>query len=140
MRWTILFLLGLIFFGCAESSISKEELRHLNGYWEISNVMFPDGEQKDYGINPAIDFIHLEGSQGYRKKMQPKFDGSYQTSNQSEAFEVIQSQEYFVLTYKHNLDDRQETLIQLDSLSFIIRDEEGVQYIYKRFQPISIPK
>lgn len=140
MRWPILFLLCLIFLGCAESSITKEELRHLNGYWEISNVVFPDGEQKDYGINPTIDFIQLEGTQGYRKKMQPKFDGSYQTSNQTEAFEVIQSQEYFVFSYKQNLDERQETLIQLDSLSFTVRNEEGVQYAYKRFQPISIPK
>lgn len=140
MRWCLLFFLGLFFLGCAESAISKAELMYLNGYWEINNVVFSDGRQKDYGINPTIDFILLEGTQGYRKKMQPKFDGSYQTSNQTEAFEVIESQDYFVLTYKHDLDERQETLIQLDSLSFTVRDQEGVQYMYKRFQPISIPK
>ena len=81
MRWPLLFLLSLTFLGCAETTISKEELRHLNGYWEISAVEFPDGGQKNYGLNPTIEFIQWDNEQGFRKKVQPKFDGTYNTSN-----------------------------------------------------------
>ncbi|MCL6265375.1 hypothetical protein [Flagellimonas myxillae] len=136
----LLFIMCFTLLACGNSTVGQEDLPYLNGYWEINEVVFPDGSQKNYGINPVIDFIQLEGEQGFRKKMQPKFDGSYHTSNQTESFKLQQSHETYILSYQNNLNQWEETLIQLDSLSFTIRNEEGVQYSYKRFQPITIPK
>ncbi|UII78969.1 hypothetical protein [Flagellimonas sp. CMM7] len=137
----ILFFFTILFFwGCKDTSISKEDLHYLNGYWEITEVTFQDGAEKNYSINPSIDFIQLEGTKGYRKKVQPKFDGTYHTSNDAEIFEVIAIDQGFTLHYKNPLSEREEKLIKIDSTSFSVRNEDGILYSYKRFEPISIPK
>ncbi len=129
-----------ILYACADTSISEDDLRYLNGYWEISAVEFSDGTQKSYSVNPSIDFILLEDGKGFRKKVHPQLDGSYNTSRDAEAFTMSHTDNVYTLHYKNNLSKWEETLIQLDSTSFSVRNEAGILYTYKRFQPISIPK
>lgn len=132
--------IALFCIGCTDTKIDKDQLPMLNGYWEIKEVTFPDGNKKEYGMNPTIDFIHLEDQKGYRKKMKPKFDGNYQTTNAVENFVLVQNTEHFLFSYENSLNRWEETLETLDSLSFSVRNEEGVLYTYSRFTPISIPK
>lgn len=129
-----------VLIGCHETTVSKEDLTHLNGYWEISEVEFPDGTKKNYSVNPTIDFIHMENMEGFRKKVQPKFTGTYNVSQDMEAFKIQPINDSYVLIYKNNLSEWEEKLTQLDSTSFSVLNEEGVLYSYLRFQPITIPK
>ncbi|WP_420602316.1 hypothetical protein [Flagellimonas sp.] len=129
-----------VLIGCRETTISKEDLTHLNGYWEISEVEFPDGTKKNYSVNSTIDFIHMENMEGFRKKVQPKFTGTYNTSQDMEAFKIQPINDTYILIYKNNLSEWEEKLTQLDSTSFSVLNEEGVLYSYSRFQPIVIPK
>ncbi|PWL38356.1 hypothetical protein DKG77_08775 [Flagellimonas aquimarina] len=140
MREILLFFLILFFWGCEETSLVEEDLHHLNGYWEITEVTFQDGAEKNYTVNPSVDFIQLKGTKGYRKKVQPKFDGTFSTSDDAEVFEVFAINKGFTLQYKNSLSEREEKLVQLDSISFSVRSEDGILYSYKRFEPISIPK
>ncbi|SNZ00379.1 hypothetical protein [Flagellimonas pacifica] len=126
--------------GCHETTISKEDLTYLNGYWEISEVEFSDGAKKNYSVNPTIDFIHLENMEGFRKKVQPKFNGTYNISQDVEAFKIQSINDSYILIYKNNLIEREEKLTHLDPTSFSVLNEEGVLYSYSRFQPIVIPK
>ncbi|MEZ4809125.1 MAG: hypothetical protein R2819_02085 [Allomuricauda sp.] len=130
----------LLFLGCNKSSFSEADLHYLNGYWEISEVTFPDGAKKQYSVNPSVDFIQLENGKGFRKKLQPKFDGGYDASLDVEFLTIGQTNEVFTLQYKSEFSDWEETLVQLDSMSFAVINEEGIRYAYKRFQPIVIPK
>lgn len=136
----LLFFVVLGLLGCAENTVSVSDLHYLNGYWEIEEVSFPGGEKKNYGFNPSVDFIQVEDQKGYRKKMQPRFDGSYLTSNKAESFEVTQVGQSLILRYQTHLGEWEETLIQLDSLSFTVVSQDGLHYAYKRFQPIQIPE
>ncbi len=140
MKRIVLFLLITGFLGCKNNVIPEQELSNLNGYWEITEVTFADGTKKSYTVNPTIDFIHLENNQGFRKKVQPKFDGSFNTSNITESFKVNYSNEVIILQYENNLSAWEEKLVQLDSSSFSVLNEEGIKYSYKRFQPIVISK
>jgi len=89
MKHLLYFSLIFIFLGCS-NSVSKEDLQNLNGYWEIEKVVFPNGETKDFKVSTTIDYIETEMSKGFRKKMQPKFDGTYTTSNDAELFTILQ--------------------------------------------------
>lgn len=129
-----------VLWACADTSISEDDLHYLNGYWEISAVEFSDGTQKSYTVNPSIDFILWENGKGFRKKVHPQLDGTYNTSRDAEAFTMNHVDNVYTLHYKSNLSEWEETLIQLDSISFSVRNEAGIVYYYKRFQPISIPK
>lgn len=140
MRRIFPFLLILMLSGCKKTTVAEADLHYLNGYWEISEVKFPDGSKKQYTVNPNIDFIKLEGKEGFRKKMQPQFDGSYDTSNDTEFFTLSQNDEIFTLHYKNGFSEWEEKLVEVDSLSFSVTNEEGITYSYKRFEPIKIPK
>ena len=138
MKQLVLLISVLLFYGCTEKEVSEQDLRYLNGYWEIQKVEFPDGQIKDYKANTVIDYIKLEKGKGMRKKVQPKLDGTYLVSDDEESFELIKANEGFSFYYKNNLSERQEQLKALDSLSFSTQNEEGLIYYYTRFQPISI--
>lgn len=140
MSRILFFLSILMVWGCKEASIPEENLQYLNGYWEISEVEFPDGSKKTYKVNPTIDFIQLENGKGFRKKMQPRFDGTYKTSNDVEQLTVTQVDAFFILSYSSEFSDWEETLVQVDSTNFSVKNAEGVTYSYKRFEPIKIPK
>ncbi|MEM9648761.1 MAG: hypothetical protein AAF969_09780 [Bacteroidota bacterium] len=140
MARTLLYCLVFFLISCAEQSILKSDLKYLNGYWEIKKVEFPNGQTKDYSMNPTIDFIQLDSDKGLRRKLQPKFDGSYRTSNDIETFKLIKSGQSYILRYEKDPENREEILVQLDSLTFTIQNGEGLKYTYSRFQPIQIPR
>ena len=134
------FFLILLILGCKKTAVAEADLQYLNGYWEIDEVVFPDGSIKEYGMNPNIDFIQLTENEGYRKKMQPKLDGSYSTSNDIEKFSITEVSNGFALYYENDFSDWEETLVQLDSTAFAVVNPEGITYFYKRFEPVKIPK
>ncbi|NVN18796.1 hypothetical protein GUA46_10620 [Muricauda sp. HICW] len=140
MKRILSLVLILFLWSCDESSVNKDDLHYLNGYWEISEVEFPDGSIKEYGMNTSIDFIQLKEDKGYRKKMKPQFDGSYDTSKDVEDFEISHINETFTLRYKNEFSEWEEKLVELDSVSFSVINQEGVTYKYKRFEPIKIPQ
>ncbi|MDC6367590.1 MULTISPECIES: hypothetical protein [Flavobacteriaceae] len=136
----LILIVVLMLWGCHNAPINEADLSYLNGYWEISEVEFPDGTKKAYGMNQNIDFIQLKDGKGFRKKLQPKFNGTYSTSKDQELLTIGQTNDRFILHYSNEFNEWEEELVQLDSISFSVRNEEGIQYTYTRFQPISIPK
>ena len=87
MRNLISLLLFLSFLACSEK-ISVSDLNYINGYWEIEKVKFPDGESKEYVVNLTIDYFEYNNMKGFRKKVQPTFDGTYNTSSDAESFQI----------------------------------------------------
>ena len=136
MNRLLLFLCFGFLVSC--TSVNEDKLHLLNGYWEIEKVTFPNGGEKEYKMSTTIDFIQLEGLKGFRKKMNPRFDGNYETSDDAEPFEVLISEETYILSYENELSTWQETLTALTEDNFSIQNEDGIQYHYKRFEPISI--
>ena len=140
MKKLIPLLFSFLLFSCKNEPVKEADLHYLNGYWEIAEVEFPDGSIKEYGMNANIDFIQFEDGKGYRKKMQPKFDGTFDTSDDTESYTLSPSHESYILHYKNDFSEWEETLTKIDSLSFSVINPEGITYSYKRFEPIKIPK
>ena len=134
----IVLLAFLILLAACYDQISKENLSLLNGYWEIEKVSFPDGNTKSYTANTAIDFITIEGTSGYKKKVYPKLDGTFETSNDFQPFVLIGKEDGFEIQYKNNLNNWVERIDYLADNAFSVTNEEGITYSYKRFEPINI--
>jgi hypothetical protein len=128
-----------LFAGCA-TQVTEQELPMLNGYWEIAKVDFPDGSLKEYTVSSSIDFIHLDGRKGYRKKVQPKFDGTFETSNDAEIFEIGGTKGIYEITYSTGFSTWKEDLISLSATQFSVKNKEGITYTYKRFEAINVQK
>jgi len=129
-------------FGCT-SGVSEENLNLLNGYWEIEEVIFPDGSKKDYNVNTNIDYIMLDDKKGYRKKLQPKFNGTFDTSDDADLFVIAESNNVFSIHYGSKNNDglvaqRSEELVTLSENNFTVRSADGLTYSYRRFEPIKV--
>ncbi|MEM9076893.1 MAG: hypothetical protein AAGC43_07630 [Bacteroidota bacterium] len=138
MKRLAFLVFGIMLLSCADQKVSEADLHFLNGYWEIHKVEFPNGQIKEYKANTVVDFIQLKDDMGMRKKVQPKLDGTFIVTEDEESFELIPTNDGFAFNYKNSLSEREEKLTELDSLSFVTRNEEGILYFYTRFQPISI--
>ncbi|GMN09356.1 lipocalin family protein [Croceitalea sp. MTPC9] len=137
MKHILFITLFFFVFGCT-SSISKDELQKLNGYWEIVEVEFPDGQKKNYTVNPTVDYIEIKDLKGFKKKVHPKFDGTYDTSNDAEPFVIVEKDGTFLLSFKNTMSEWEEKVTSIDDNSFSIINEENIIYTYKRYEPIKI--
>ena len=126
-----------VLFGC-NSQIQEQQLNQLNGYWEITEVEFPNGQTKAYTVNTTIDFIKIEGLSGFRKKVQPRLNGSYETSDDAEEFIITQRNGVFLIRYGSDLQEWEEEILEIGENAFSVRNEDAKIYKYKRFEPINL--
>ncbi|NAS29855.1 hypothetical protein GTQ40_02620 [Flavobacteriaceae bacterium R38] len=123
-------------------SCTKKEaidLKQLEGYWEIEKVILPDGNSKEYTISQSIDYILLKNdSSGYRKKLQPKLDGSFYTSDDAEEFTIHSDNKKQALHYKNSLSEWKEVILKLNKEELVIINENNLKYFYKRFEKLNL--
>ena len=134
--YRLLFYIGLILICGCEFALKKEDLKQLNGYWEIVKVEFENGEKKEYTINTTIDFIETDGNNGFHKKVQPHLNGLFSTSDDAETFEILEKNGVFHLVYEKRLHQRKEQLLTLTDNAFSVQNEEKTTYHYKKYEPI----
>lgn len=139
MRRLVLILPVFCFMACAEK-ISVSDLSHINGYWEIIKVEFPNGDSKDYNVNTSIDYFEYENMKGFRKKVQPALDGSYATSSDAESFQINERDDVYWMSYRNDLSSWEEQIEVITDNILVVKNKEGISYHYKRFEPISIEK
>jgi len=130
-------LVFLIITACKEK-VTLGHIPDINGYWEIEKVTFPDGTEKGYTVNTSIDYIEIKGQKGFRKKVQPKLNGTYSTSHDAEPFDLVEKKGVFTLHYKNTLSEWEEKITGLSKNNFTLTDQEGISYHYKRFEPINL--
>ena len=135
----VILILLVLLVGC-NSKVAKEDLQQLNGYWEIEKVSFPNGETKDFMSSTTIDYIELDGMKGFRKKVQPKFNGTFETSNDAELFTIVQNGEGFVLNYSGSVNSWKEEIISISKDNFSVMNQDTLTYTYKRYEPLNLNK
>ncbi len=79
----ILFL-GITLISCSNSP--QEKIDNLNGYWEITKAELPEGITKEFKYSEIVDYIKVDSTSGFRKKVRPQIDGGFITSNDEEIF------------------------------------------------------
>lgn len=127
----------LFLFACAQP-VRMEDVHYLNGYWQIEKVVFPDKSAKTYGLSSTLDFIKLEDGKGFRKKVQPALDGTFDTSDDAIAFEVILRNDDVYLIYANALESWEEVLLHIDSDRFSVKNEAGIIYEYRRYATVTV--
>ena len=131
INFVIIALFGLIFYSCNET----KNLQYINGYWEINSVMIEGKEIKNYPFSGTVDyFIIDEKNKGFRKKVKPKIDGSFEINMHEINFEIEMKKNDIYLVYGKG-KNFVESVIKLDSTKMILKNMDGYVYEYKRFLP-----
>ncbi|HLW15014.1 MAG TPA: lipocalin family protein [Flavobacteriaceae bacterium] len=137
MRSLYLFVACITLWGCQQQS--PEDMKtHLSGYWEINNVQSEHIEEMDFTFSNTIDYIEVEDNAGVRTKLQPNIDGSFVGSKTAESFLLKVENDSLNMYYSTPFDEWKETVIRATKEELIVRNEEGIQYEYKKFKPFNL--
>lgn len=132
-----LFVFSLFVVSCTKP-ISAEELKNLNGYWEISEVKTADGDTKEFQSNNNVDFFELKDLKGTRTKVVPQLNGKNQTNGIKEQFTVLDSANATYLKYATDYAKWTEKVDKLTKDELVIINNNDIKYTYKRFTPIVV--
>ncbi|RAR75640.1 hypothetical protein [Flavobacterium aciduliphilum] len=133
----VLITLGLFGISC-HHAVSEQDIKKLNGYWEIQKVEMPDGTKKEYKVNETIDFFKLDGKKGFRMKVMPQLDGKYLTNDIREALEISKSEENYYIEYHSNYGKWKEEILDLQDSIMVLKNKDNTEYHYVRQTPFSI--
>ena len=131
----LLFVMLLI---SCNSNVKKEDIKKLNGYWEIIQVKFSTGKTKDYKVNETIDYFELKSNKGFRQKVMPQFDGKFQTNGVKENIKVVENDNSFFLEYNTKYGKWKEEIITIQDSILVLKNKENLEYTYKKFKPFSL--
>ncbi len=134
----IIHIIALLSFISCNRANPEEYKQYINGYWEIERVVLPDGTKKEYNFNQSVDFFEVKDSIGIRKKVQPKLDGSFIVTKDSELFTLEVQNDSLRMYYKTPLSEWKETVISAKENQIIIKNEDGNMYFYKPYKKISL--
>jgi hypothetical protein len=132
----VLFFIMLLF--SCHSNVKKEDIKKLNGYWEIKLVKFSTGKTKDYKINETIDYFELKSNKGFRQKVMTQFDGKFQTNGIKENIKVVENGNSFFLEYNTKFGKWKEEIITIQDSILVLKNKENLEYTYKKFKPFSL--
>ena len=133
-----LVLLFIMLLVSCHSNVKKEDIKKLNGYWEINQVKFSSGKTKDYKVNETIDYFELKSNKGFRQKVMPQFDGKFQTNGIKENIKVVENDNSFFLEYNTKFGKWKEEIISIEDSILVLKNKENLEYTYKKFKPFSL--
>ena len=136
MKKISLLLFALLLISC-HSTIKKEDIKKLTGYWEIKQVKFSTGKTKAYKINETIDYFELKDNQGFRQKVMPQFDGKFKTNNIKETIKILKKDNSFFIEYNTTYGKWNEEIITIEDSTLVLKNNQNLEYTYKRFKPFS---
>lgn len=138
MKVQFIACLLVVVLSCKEKKeYSLDDFQTLNGYWQITKIIYPDGEIKEYGGSPSVEYINIDGSKGFKKKLYPTIAGHYETSDDAILFRIIKkSDKGFFISYNDSLNGWQESLNFLADDFFSLMNQDGLVFCYTRQKEI----
>ena len=133
----VIFLLNLFLLLSCSGPSAEEQIQHLNGYWEIHTAELPEGITKEFRVNQLVDYIQVDEKEGFRTKVRPQFDGSFENSEVRENFEIKIENDSINLYYTTPYSKWKETIISSEEDQLKILNPKGIIYTYNRFTPYS---
>ncbi len=143
MKYNLVLACAFLLFSC-QSEVKKEDLTKLNGYWEIKEVEFNNGETKEFKVNETIDYIELKSEKagqplsGFRQKVMPQFDGTFKTNGIRENLKVFAVDKVYFFECRTDYGKWNEEIISIEDSTLVIKNKQDIIYTYKKFKPFSL--
>ena len=133
-----LITLSLIFLLNSCKSDVSTYIPFVEGYWEIVSVAKNQKKIKDYKMSGSIDFFKVNSDlSGYRKKLTPKFDGTFEMSQHKTEFILNMKDNHLWVNYTNNDVVYSEEIIRANNSSLILSNSDGFVYTYKPYEPLT---
>jgi len=136
-RILFLVILTIVLVSC---STNKEEfVNYIHGYWEITMVKKNNAIIKEYSLNALVDYFELNDDlTGYRKKVAPTFDGTFNITKHVIPFKLKFENDSLNIYYTYNETATKETIIKASTTELIITNSEGFKYTYRPYKKFDV--
>jgi len=125
----------MILISC-ESEVSTY-IPFIEGYWEIVNVTKDQKKVKDYKMSGSVDYFKVNADlSGYRKKVTPRFDGTFEISQHISEFTLSIKDNHLWVIYTNNNVTYSEKIVRANNSSLILSNSDGFIYTYKPYEPL----
>ena len=125
----------IILFFFTLSCNNQVNLDYINGYWEVVSVSKNNKFFKEYPFSNAVDFFVIDSlNNGFRKKIKPKIDGSFEITLHEIPISIKDNNNSFDIIYLSAGNQYVETINILDQNRLVIKNSEGIIFSYKRFE------
>ncbi|SDR95034.1 lipocalin family protein [Gramella sp. MAR_2010_147] len=115
----------------------QEQLKKLNGYWQIEKVEIENDSVVEYSLSQYIDYIEINESVGFRKKLKPKIDGGFiQASNDSEKITAKIEGNNLILYYSTPFAEWKEKVLEVTDEKLVILNRDDKKYYYDKYEPL----
>lgn len=109
----------------------------VEGYWEIVNVTKDQKKGKDYKMSGSVDYFKVNADlSGYRKKVTPRFDGTFEISQHISEFTLSIKDNHLWIIYTNNNVTYSEEIVRANNSSLILSNSDGFIYTYKPYEPL----
>jgi hypothetical protein len=109
----------------------------VEGYWEIVNVSKDQKKVKDYKMSGSVDYFKVNADlSGYRKKVTPRFDGTFEISKHISEFTLSIEDNHLWIIYTNNNVTYSEEIVRANNSSLILSNSDGFIYTYKPYEPL----
>lgn len=136
MKRVLLIFSVFVMFSCTENDPS-EKIKNLNGYWQIEKVEIDKDSVVEFSLSQYIDYIEINDSVGFRKKLKPKIDGGYiATPNEAEKITARVEDNNLILFYSTPFDEWKEEVLEATEEKLVILNQDNKKYYYQRHKPL----
>ena len=135
MKQLITFSIFVLLMSC-KSDVSTF-IPFIEGYWEIVSVTRDQKKVKDYKMSGSIDYFKVNSDlSGYRKKVTPRFDGTFEMSQHRSEFILSIEDSNLWIIYANNEVVYREQIRRANNSSLILSNGDGFVYTYKPYEPL----
>ena len=137
MRKIILISILSLTLWTACTGVSSDDLKQLEGYWEISKVEAHGETFNPIGGAPVVDYYQMfNDSMGIKKKMVPSFGKKYSSSEDLIQYKILTVDGNYSLQFSSALEEWEEEIKSLSQEEMILFHNDK-SYHYKRHQKIT---
>ena len=98
----------------------------INGYWEIVSVSKNNEFVKEYPFSNAVDFFIIDSlNNGYRKKIKPKINGSFEITLHEIPISIKNNNNSYEIKYYSTGNQYAETISKLDQNRLVIKNRRN---------------
>lgn len=134
----ILFISLFFILTSCSKKISSLDLQFLNGFWEIEKVVKEGETVKEYKINESVERFEFHNNKGTRNKVILLYNGNFVLNNVMQEFLIEEKEGTFYLLNHTEFSDWKEEIERLNEKELVIKNEEGIQYFFKKRTDINL--
>lgn len=133
----LLVIIVLLAIGC--NSNLDNHIEFIEGYWEIESVYKDNQLIRSFKINSGIDYFKINADlKGFRKKLKPNFNGTFETSKDVLNFKIEIENNGLFLNYIDNATSFREEVLEANKEKLVIKSNSGLVYNYKPYEALEL--